>query len=247
MTRPILTRIRPSELQWEKLGTHGLRRKVLNHEPDTGYVTALVGIPEGWRGGGIAHYHDSFEEVFMWDGSVTVGGRHYWHAGDYFYRPARVVHGHDERSEEGALAVIRNDGPCELLLAHEPAEDDEYPLEEITDPRGLVLYCTPAEMTWEDAPGFPAGWRIKTLSADDTTGARTLAVQIPAGWTRNGADIPGRDTRWEAMVTQGSVTGQGITFERGDYTVGPAGIEAFDAESAPEGCEFILWQFPRGV
>ncbi|MEX1147063.1 MAG: DUF4437 domain-containing protein, partial [Sphingomonadales bacterium] len=136
MTTTSLNRIRPANLEWETLGTHGLRRKVLRYDSHTGHVTSLVDIPEGWHGGGVAHYHNAFEEVYMWSGSVTVGGRHYWHGGDYFYRPAGVVHGHDERSEEGARAIIRSDGPCELLLVHEPAEADEYPLDEITDPRG---------------------------------------------------------------------------------------------------------------
>src|SRR5690606_3263732 len=80
-----LTRIRPSEIDWEPLGTHGITRKRLGYDEDTGYVTALVNIPVGWHGGGVAHYHHAFEEVFMLSGSVTVGGTHYWRAGDYFF------------------------------------------------------------------------------------------------------------------------------------------------------------------
>lgn len=247
MTTATLKRIRPSEQQWEPLGTHGLRRKVLGRTPGTGFITSVVDIPKGWRGGGIAHYHHAFEEVYMWSGSVTVGGKHYWRTGDYFYRPAWVVHGHDERSEEGACAIIRSDGPLELLLVHEPDEEDEYPKQPLTDPRGHIISITVAELTSERSERLPAQWRIKPLSADEQTGARTFVVEVPAGWKRGTKSLAGRDTAWEALVIHGDITGQGMSFETGDYTRGPAGMEAFDAESSASGCSFILWQLPRGV
>lgn len=247
MTATTLQRVRPSEQEWEPLGTHGLRRKVLGRIPNTGYITSVVDIPRGWRGGGIAHYHHAFEEVYMWSGSVTVGGKHYWHTGDYFYRPAWVVHGHDERSEEGACAIIRSDGPLELLLIHEPAQDDEYPLQTLEDPRGLIKHLKVADLAAESSERFPADWRIKPLSADEKSGACTFAVEVPAGWKRGAKPLPGRDTRWEAWVIEGAIKGQGIDFEAADYTSGPAGMEAFDADSSATGCTFILWQLPRDL
>src|SRR4051812_17424891 len=87
-----LKRVRPSEIEWEPLGTHGLRRKLLGFDEATKHVTSIVGIPAGWVGGGVAHYHHAFEEVYILEGSVTVGGTHYWHKDDYFFRPAHVVH-----------------------------------------------------------------------------------------------------------------------------------------------------------
>jgi uncharacterized RmlC-like cupin family protein len=245
MTDMPLSHIRTKDLEWEKLGTHGLKRKVLHQNATTGYVTSLVEIPKGWRGGGVAHYHEAFEEVYMWAGSVTVDGRHYWRAGDYFYRPAFVVHGHDEKSEEGAHAIIRSDGPCELLLVHDPAEEDEYALKPITDQRGHVFSVTVADQDWQNAEGFPEGWQIKPLSTDPTSGARTLAVRIPEGWSRDAKDLEGRDTDWEAMVTEGSVSSRDDTFDVGDYATGPAHVEAFDADHSEQGCTFILWQMPR--
>jgi len=247
MTLTTLKRVRPSEQPWEPLGTHGLRRKVLGRTPNSGYITSVVDIPKGWRGGGIAHYHHAFEEVYMWSGSVTVGGKHYWHGGDYFYRPALVVHGHDERSEEGACAIIRSDGPLELLLIHEPTENDEYSLQPVADPRGHIKHLTIANLTWQSGERFPADWRIKPLSADADSGACTFAIHVPAGWTRDAKPFAGRETSWEALVIDGAIGGQGQSFEKGDYTCGPAGMEAVDADSSPPGCTFILWQLPRGL
>lgn len=235
-----LGRVRPSDLEWEALGTHGIRRKRLGYDEATGFVTALVDIPEGWHGGGVAHYHHAFEEVFMLEGSVTVGGTHYWHAGDYFFRPAQIVHGHDERSEEGTTALIRSDGPLELLLVHEPAEPDEYPLPAYDDGRGHLYSLKVDDVEWIADAEFPADWRIRPLSRDERNGARTIMVQVPAGW--DGADSA-RPAGWEACILSGSITGQKAVFEQGDYSAGPAGTEIFGALSSVEGCTAIVWLF----
>jgi quercetin dioxygenase-like cupin family protein len=235
-----LARIRPDELDWEPLGTHGLRRKRLGYDEASGHVTALVEIPVGWHGGGIAHYHHAFEEVFMLAGSVTVGGKHYWHADDYFFRPAEIVHGHDERAEEGATALIRSDGPLELLLVHEPEQPDEYPLPAYDDGRGHLYSLPTAQVAWIADPEFPEGWRIQPLSADARSGARTVMVEIPAGWVASGSARP---AAWEACVLEGGLEGEKADFAVGDYSAGPAGTEVFGARSSTGGCRFILWLF----
>jgi len=238
-----LQRVRPAEIEWEMLGTHGLRRKVLGYDPETQHITSLVDIPRGWKGGGVAHFHHAFEEVFMVEGSVTLNGRHYWHGGDYFYRPAHVVHGHDEKSPEGALALVRSDGPLELLLIHEPDEDDEYPLPEEDDARGHVRHVVTADVESVPDPQLPEGWTVRPLSADPVTGARTVIVDVPAGWTSQEASA--RDAEWEAMVIEGAIEGESGRFEARDYCRGPAGTEVFGARSSEAGCSFILWLFGR--
>lgn len=222
------------------LGTHGLRRVVLYHDPRDNFSTSLVDIPVGWKGGGIAHYHHFFEEVYIVSGSVTVGAERYWHAGDYFYRPAQVVHGHDEKSPEGCRAIIRGDGPLELILVHDPREPDEYPRQPIVDPRGHILSLTVTSVPWGEAPDLPVGWKARPLSLDPITGARTRMIAVPAGWHRSG---PTPQTQmWEAVITSGAVD----DFEIGDYAQGGAGSEIFAARACPTGAEFMLWEFPRG-
>jgi hypothetical protein len=199
-----------------------------------------VEIPVGWHGGGIAHFHHAFEEVYMLAGSVTVGGTHYWHAGDYFYRPADVVHGHDERAEEGATALIRSDGPLPLLLVHDPAETDEYPLPSYDDGRGHLYSLRVADVEWIADAAFPDDWRIRPLSSDARTGARTIMVDIPAGWTATGSARP---AAWEACMLEGALDGEKAAFAPGDYSAGPAGTEVFGAQASAGGCRFILWLF----
>lgn len=242
-----LTRIRPSEMEWEPLGTHGIMRKKLGGMDDVQFATSLVHIPVNWHGGGIAHFHNAFEEVFMLEGSVTVGGSHYWQTGDYFFRPGHVVHGHDERAEEGALALIRADGPLSLQLVHEPAEPDEYKLPEYKDGRGHLYSLKVADVEWISEPTFPDGWRVKPLSENRVNGARTFMVQIPAGWARDDAAATVRGAVWEACVLSGSVIGEKAEFAVGDYSSGPGGTEIFGITSCEEGAEAIVWMFaPNG-
>jgi anti-sigma factor ChrR (cupin superfamily) len=231
--------VRPDQLDWLTLGTNGLRRKLLAFDPQTQAATSLVDIPTGWKGGGIAHYHDTFEEVYIVQGSVTLDGTNYWTTGDYFYRPADVVHGHDEKSPEGCLALIRCGGPLELLLIHDPADPDEYPLKAINDPRGHVRHVLTATAPNAPDSAFPSAWRIKRLSVDPHSRARTVMAHVPAGWTA-GEATP-LDRAWEAYVLEGSLEGPGGLFEAGDFADGPAGIAPFEALNSQDGCTLMVW------
>jgi len=238
---PPLAAVRSGAIAWEPLGTHGLRRCLLGYDPATGHATSVVEIPKGWRGGGIAHFHEAFEEVYMLSGSVTLDGRNYWHGGEYFYRPAHIVHGHDERSEEGAIALIRSDGPLELLLVHDPVDPDEYPLPEMNDPRGHLKSLTVADVVGVTDPAFP-GWSIRPLSADAVGGARTVIADVPANWS--GAHPP-IGVAWEAFVLSGAIQGRAATYATGDYTAGGSHDALLDAERSESGCSILIWLFGR--
>lgn len=235
-----LTPVSTSKVPWEPIGTHGLHRKILGHDEASGHVTFLLDIPAGWHGGGVAHYHECCEEVLLLSGSVTLDGSHYWHAGDYFYRPAHVVHGIDEKSEEGARALVRCDARMELLLVPEPDSPQEYPLPEFNDGRGHVF-----DLPLDQAPpfassAFPADWDVRALSDNPDTGARTLLVAIPAGW-HGEATGPGQS--WEAFCLDGEVSSAETTYGPGDYTVGGGDTAPFAACKSADGARFILWCF----
>ena len=239
-----LQRIRTPELPWEPLGKHGLRRRLLGLDPATGHVTSIVGIPENWRGGGVAHFHDAVEEVYILEGSVTLDDAHYWKAGDYFYRPAHVVHGHDEKSHIGAMALTRSDGVLVLNLVHDPVAPTEYTLPGAEDPRGHVFSLAVADIVAVPDPAFPAGWMIKPLSADPITHARTIIVEVPAGW-RGAASAPGAS--WEAFVLDGAVEGTAGAFMAQDYTTGDADTPLLGATASEKGCTILLWVFGRST
>ena len=104
----------------EVLGKNGLRAKLLSQDPATGAGTRYVDIPQNWKGGGIAHYHPDYEEVFVIEGDVSLTGRDYLGDGSYIYRPSGIVHGHDEQAKKGCFCIIRFGGPLELCFVHEP-------------------------------------------------------------------------------------------------------------------------------
>ncbi|MBT0670190.1 DUF4437 domain-containing protein [Novosphingobium profundi] len=243
LARP-LEHVRGNDLPWEMLGTHGLKRRKLGEDVQTGHVTNLVYIPKGWRGGGVAHFHAAFEEVYMLEGSVTLDGNHYFREGVYFYRPADVVHGHDERSEEGALALVRSDGLLVLNLVHEPEQPVEYPLPGSADPRGHVFETRVADVAPVADPALPAEWRIRPFSQDPVSGARTFEALVPAGWQ---GKAPVLASAWEAYVLEGTLEGAGEIWQPGDYTVGLADTPLLAANASAQGARLLVWTFGTGA
>lgn len=86
----------------------GLLIKYLKIDPITGFYTRLVRAREGWTDHRLAH-HPCYEEAY------TLQGHQAYNFGDtkpgvYFFRPARVKHGHFVTMEGGATWLIRSDG-----------------------------------------------------------------------------------------------------------------------------------------
>ena len=86
----------------------GLYIKYLHVDPVTGFYTRLVHAQEGWSDHRLAH-HPCFEEAY------TVQGHMEYNfgtldLGTYFFRPARVKHGHFTSLEGGATWLLRSDG-----------------------------------------------------------------------------------------------------------------------------------------
>ena len=92
-----------------------LKLKLLYEDPapeddnTKGFVTLLCWAPPGWSDNRMVH-HPVFEEAYVIDGQLDYNfGR--LSLGTYFYRPARVKHGHFVSGEErGSTAIVRLDG-----------------------------------------------------------------------------------------------------------------------------------------
>ncbi|MEU5882485.1 DUF4437 domain-containing protein [Spirillospora sp. NPDC047279] len=86
----------------------GLFIKYLHVDPETGFYTRLVHAQQGWTDHRLAH-HPCYEEAY------TVQGHMEYNfgtldLGTYFFRPARVKHGHFTSMEGGATWLLRSDG-----------------------------------------------------------------------------------------------------------------------------------------
>ncbi len=241
--RPNLAKLSVDDLEWESLGTHGLRRRLLSRDEETNAVTQYVDIPKAWKGGGVAHFHEFSEEVYVLHGDVSLNGRDYLEDGSYIYRPGGVVHGHDEGARQGCHCVIRTGGKMELNLIHEPTEEDEYVLHHVDDGRPLVLDLKTNDMLWarEHLGSGSIGWKV--LSLNRQTGDHTVMLDLPAGWS-GPLDLD-PTLGWEWLVIRGGMElGDGSTFGTLDYSYRPAGSAPTSIAGSEGGAEVLLW---RGV
>lgn len=86
----------------------GLFIKYLHVDPYTGFYTRLVHAQEGWSDHRLAH-HPCYEEAYTVDGLMEYNFGTL-DLGTYFFRPARVKHGHFTSLEGGATWLLRSDG-----------------------------------------------------------------------------------------------------------------------------------------
>jgi hypothetical protein len=99
-------------MQWDavpKAGPMpGLFIKYLHVDPLTGFYTRLVHAQEGWADHRLAH-HPCYEEAYTTQGLMEYNFGTL-DLGTYFFRPARVKHGHFTSLEGGCTWLLRSDG-----------------------------------------------------------------------------------------------------------------------------------------
>jgi quercetin dioxygenase-like cupin family protein len=238
--KPLIEHLAIDDLPWEALGTNGLRRRALGVDPETGRATMYVDIPQGWKGGGTAHYHDAFEEVFVIKGDVTLNGRDYLGDGSYIYRPAGIVHGHDEGAQAGCFCIIRTGGALELNLVPEPEDDEEYVLFDTEDDRPFMLDLRTRIMPWQRVDDDTGCYRRKVLSASPTTGDATHLVNLPPAWQGNIA-LTENET-WEWLVLEGDARVGNVTASTLSYGCRPPGAPDVSINASIGGATMLLWR-----
>lgn len=115
-----ITVVDSSRMEWMPNQYEGdtqrfLKLKLLYHDPapeddnNKGFVTMLAWAPPGWSDNRMVH-HPVFEEAYSLEGNLDYNfGR--LDAGTYFFRPAKVKHGHFVAGEErGWAGFFRLDG-----------------------------------------------------------------------------------------------------------------------------------------
>jgi len=238
--KPFIEHVVINDLPWESLGTNGLRRRALGIDPKTGRATQYVDIPKNWKGGGMAHYHEAYEEVFVIKGDVTLNGRDYLGDGSYIYRPAGIVHGHDEGARVGCFCIIRTGGALELNLVPEPEDDEEYVLFDTDDDRPFVLDLRTRIMPWQRIDDETGRYRRKILSASPTSGAATQLVSLPSAW--QGRIALTENDAWEWLVLEGDARIGGITAAAQSYGCRPPGSPEAIIDDSIGGATLLLWR-----
>ena len=238
--KPLIEHVAIEDLPWEALGTNGLRRRALGVDPETSRATQYVDIPKGWQGGGTVHYHDAYEEVFVIKGDVTLNGRDYLGDGSYIYRPAGIVHGHDEGARAGCFCIIRTGGALELNLIPDPEDDEEYVLFETDDDRPFMVDLRTRIMPWQRVDDETGRYRLKVLSASPTTGAATHLVSLPPAW--QGRIALTENDAWEWLVLAGEARIGGITAAAQSYGCRPPGTPEAIIDDSIGGATLLLWR-----
>jgi hypothetical protein len=107
-----ITIIDSEAMKWDEVQNAGpmpgLLIKYLKVDPVTGFYTRLVHAKEGWTDHRLAH-HPCYEEAYTVQGSMSYNFGDLT-VGTYFFRPARVKHGHFVSLEGGSTWLLRSDG-----------------------------------------------------------------------------------------------------------------------------------------
>jgi hypothetical protein len=149
-----LTIVDTSRLEWMPNAYEGdtqrfLKLKLLYLDPaspdnnNTGFVTMLAWSPPGWSDNRMVH-HPVFEEAYCIDGDMDYNfGR--ISAGAYFFRPARVKHGHFVAGQErGMTGLFRLDGSLiNWITVNERVVMEGTPLNYDPETEGPVLAGIP--------------------------------------------------------------------------------------------------------
>jgi len=141
-------------------------------------------------------YHDSVEEAFFLGGQADLSAEGAFVAGDYFWRPPGWVH--MARAPEGfeTILMMEGDDPSEGSgrVSRVVRPDDEAghnPRPTPNDglgPRGYVRRAETRHMVWRRHDDAVTGLgdtslRSRLLSLNEDTGACSVLVRLPAGWS----------------------------------------------------------------
>ena len=174
-------------------------------------------------------------------GDVTLNGQDYLSTGSYLYRPAGIVHGHQEASRTGGRLIIRTDKALDFNYVREPSSPEEYVLHASADGRPHLLHLKTTDMDWDWQGDGQSGYGRKILSQDRISGATTSLVRLPHGWI--GELQMQSDFEWEWFVLSGSVVlDSGAIFSAESYSFRPLAGETQAFVRAERQTNLVLWR-----
>ena len=239
--RPYVKCLDPETIPWEPIFKTGVNRRFYNTDPEDKSFTSIGLVPKEWVGPSGAHYHTSFEEGFIVEGSLTLDGTDYLKPGSYLYRPGKIVHGWTELSEESALIVIKRGGKADIVPVGPALHSHEYVYEEVHDGRPHILHLKTGEMEWTAKGEGAASHAVKVLSTDEDNGDSTYLLSLPAGWQGELQSADGRGL--ECVVIDGAVElDDGTSLGRMYYLFRPPGDRREPIVSSKDGCTALIWE-----
>lgn len=194
--------------------------QTLSDDPETGALTAVVHLPDGWTGSGDCAVSCGMQ-LFVLEGRLQMGA-HLLAAGFYCYHPAG--------SRQGAWQAL---GPTRMLAIFE-ASVAFAPGQIKVDQRSIPALDT-WDMQWIDplaaskpSVSYRTGVMVKVLRTDTETGASTHLAGLLPGWFMPGLEV--HPVYEENYCLSGDVhiglvgDGPGYTMTEGVYLCRPPGI-----------------------
>jgi hypothetical protein len=145
----------------------GLYIKYLHVDPVTGFYTRLVHAEQGWADHRLAH-HPCYEEAYTTQGHMEYNFGTL-DLGTYFFRPARVKHGHFTTMEGGATWLLRSDGELRNWYTQNEwvrwgGEGVNYPIDQDSYPARHSQSTHDLAQPWrtdEDVRQLQAAWQFQ--------------------------------------------------------------------------------------
>lgn len=176
----------------ELLGRYHVR--VLWLDPDTTRRIDHVRVDPGYLDLCEA-FHDSVEEAYFVTGTARLSAEGHFGPGDYFWRPPGWVHAAGSDSGYEAIVGLEGAFPSEgsgpvtrVPCADKDAGRHLAPSHDPMGPRGYVRHLSSRATPWRGPSQPVAGLlgedvAVRPLSVNAVTGAATVLVRLPVGWS----------------------------------------------------------------
>lgn len=211
------------DLPWEPLGAPGLFTRRLARDPLTGERTALQrAVPGlGQRPPGQAHFHSTYEEILVVQGSMSFDSVQWLQPRGYLYHPPRTVHGFKSalRGETWFLSRVGHD--LDFTFVPEPAQTSPYYVGDTVPTRGWTYVPDPDSGTWPFQATERAAFAdaaARTLSVDPASGEGSLLVRLPPGWRGQSDALAGRRYLEMFVLEGGLELADGTRLDSQGYT-----------------------------
>lgn len=215
-------------MPWERsTALTGLFTKKLLENPQTGARTYLQRLvpSEGALPPQVAHYHQTFEELFVVQGRMSFDSELWLTPYSYCWHPPGTVHGFKSNVPEETWFISRVGEPLQFTYIENPPQKKPYAVNGSPPPRACAYHAVAqSAAAWEpvrNVMGEVTASRY-VLSVDPNTGAGSVMMRYQPGWVSTETNAY-TDMAEEIFVLEGALEcDDGRVLKAGCYAATPA-------------------------
>jgi glyoxylate utilization-related uncharacterized protein len=223
-----IPRLDTKAMGWERSSAlTGLFTKKLLENPATGARTYLQRLvpSEGALPPQVAHYHQTFEELFVIQGRMSFDSETWLTPYSYCWHPPGTVHGFKSSVPEETWFISRVGEPLQFTYVENPPQKKPYAVDGRPPARSCAYHAAAQDLPgWE--PVKNAGGEVTAsryiLSLDPETGAGSFIQRYRPGWVSSETHAFS-DMAEEIFVLEGAIEcDDGRHLDAGCYAATPA-------------------------